>query len=618
MAPVALALLAQRTGQGKGHGTRRAEWDRQQARVAPGRAPQQERGNIRMPTQLDNALEAIITGLTAEGQPFATVPFTRDGITMPAFAAAPPSLAHYFAHFCNQNKDLPFLVDGDVRLTFGDAYAAATCVAEGLATLHGIEKGDRVGIAARNSANWMIAYMGILMAGGCATLLNGFSSGEELAYGLDLAECKVLLADEGRAARLEGHAHPSKIVLFTHGNPPSEGLAATWAVPSGTSTAMAMLGQLGPDDLATILYTSGSTGKSKGAWSDHRGVVSGVMNYVAQSAMAKVHLESGGEVITDQPCALVAVPLFHVTGEVPLFLQSFAIARKLVLMPKWDAGLAIRLMAEEKVSYFVGVPLMSYEIANHPDRDKYDLSACKSFAAGGAPRPVEHVTRIKEAFPGGFPLLGYGLTETNAVGCGNFNENYLAKPGSTGRPSKPMVDMAILDDAGKPLPQGQTGEVCIRSVANFRGYWKNEEATKAAFTADGYFRTGDLGYLDADDYLFIVDRKKDIIIRGGENISCIEVEDAIYAHDDIGECSVFGLPDERFGEVPAAVYAMKEGRPAITPGELRAFLLERIAPFKVPLEHQIWISHEALPRLGTQKIDKRTVKARYLDQAVAA
>lgn len=569
-----------------------------------------------MPTQLDNALEAIIAGLTAEGQPFATVPFTRDGVTMPAFAGAPPSLAHYFAHFANQNKDIPFLVDGEIRLTFGEAYAAATHVAEGLATLHGVEKGDRVGLAARNSANWMIAYMGILMAGGCATLLNGFSSGEELAYGLDLAECKLLLADDGRAARLEGHAHPARIVLFTHGNPPAEGLAAIWA--EGNAVAMAMLGALGPDDLATILYTSGSTGKSKGAWSDHRGVVNGVMNYVCQSAMAKIHVESQDGPLTSQPCALVAVPLFHVTGEVPLFLQSFAIARKLVLMPKWDAGLAIRLMAEEKVSYFVGVPLMSYEIAGHPDREKYDLSACKSFAAGGAPRPVEHVTRIKEAFPGGFPLLGYGLTETNAVGCGNFNENYLAKPGSTGRASKPMVDLAILDDAGNPLPNGQVGEVCIRSVANFRGYWKNPEATAAAFTDTGYFRTGDLGYLDEDDYLFIVDRKKDIIIRGGENISCIEVEDAIYAHDDIGECSVFGLPCERMGEVPAAVYAMKEGRAPITPGELRAFLLERIAPFKVPLEHQIWITHEPLPRLGTQKIDKRTVKARYLGEAVAA
>ncbi|MEL7198075.1 MAG: class I adenylate-forming enzyme family protein [Pseudomonadota bacterium] len=572
-----------------------------------------------MPTQLDNALENIISGLTKEGQPFTTVPFERDGVTIPTFAMAPPTMAHYFAHFCNEHKDVPFLVDGDIRLTFGEAYQAAACVAQGLATNHGIQKGDRVGIAARNSANWMIAYMGIVMAGGCATLLNGFWSGEELAYGIRLAECKVVLADAGRAKRLEGQDHSSSLVMIDH-SAPSEGLANVWAVPGGDSpsVAMAMLGQLGPDDLASILYTSGSTGQSKGAWSDHRGVVAGTMNYVAQSAMAKLLLESQGEDLSAQPCALVAVPLFHVTGEVPLFLQSYAIARKLVLMPKWNAEEALRLMDEEKVTYFVGVPLMSYEIATHPNRENYDLSACKSFAAGGAPRPLEHVTKIKEAFPGGFPLLGYGLTETNAVGCGNFNENYLAKPGSTGRASKPLVEVAILDDDGNHLAQGDVGEVCIRTVANFRGYWNNEEATTKAFTSDGFFRSGDLGYLDEDEYLFIVDRKKDIVIRGGENISCIEVEDAVYAHADIAECSVFGLPDDRMGEVPAAVFRVKEGRNAMTQAQLREFLLSRIAPFKVPLEEHIWVVNDALPRLGTQKIDKKSLREAYTQQLASA
>ncbi|MDY7097645.1 MAG: class I adenylate-forming enzyme family protein [Pseudomonadota bacterium] len=573
-----------------------------------------------MPTQLDQALEKIITVLTSEGQPFVTVPFERNGVEMPAFAGAPPTLAHYFAHFCNEHKDLEFLVDGDTRLTFGEAYAAAVCVAEGLVKKHGVKKGDRVGIAARNSANWMILEMGILMAGGCATLLNGFWSGDELAYGVRLAECELVLADEGRAKRLEGTDHSAKIVLFDHGGAPSQGLASVWQAPSGEepSVAMAMLGQLTPDDLATILFTSGSTGNSKGAYSDHRGVVHGVMSYVAQSAMAKVHLESQGEDVSAQPCALIAVPLFHVTGEVPLYLQSFAIARKLVLMPKWDATEALRLMAQERCTYFVGVPLMSYEIAMHPEREKYDLSACKSFAAGGAPRPAEHVTRIKEAFPGGFPLLGYGLTETNAVGCGNFNENYLAKPGSTGTASQPMVDLAILDDDGNKLAQGDIGEVCIRSVANFLGYWRNEEATRDAFTKDMYFRTGDLGYLDEDGYLFIVDRKKDIIIRGGENISCIEVEDAIYAHADIGECSVFGLPDERFGEVPAAVILTKEGRDQVTPAALREYLLSNTAPFKVPLEEHIFVVNETLPRLGTQKVDKKLLREQYTKQLTAA
>ncbi|MEM6267679.1 MAG: class I adenylate-forming enzyme family protein, partial [Pseudomonadota bacterium] len=362
----------------------------------------------------------------------------------------------------------------------------------------------------------------------------------------------------------------------------------------------------------------GSTGQSKGAWSDHRGVVAGVMSYVSQSAMAKILLEKQGEDMSAQPCALVAVPLFHVTGEVPLFLQSYAIARKLVLMPKWNAEEALRLMAEEKVTYFVGVPLMSYEIAMHPNKDQYDLSACKSFAAGGAPRPLEHVNKIKEAFPKGFPLLGYGLTETNAVGCGNFNENYLAKPGSTGRASQPLVEVAILDDDGAAMAQGDIGEVCIRTVANFRGYWNNEEATEKAFTKDRFFRTGDLGYLDEDDYLFIVDRKKDIIIRGGENISCIEVEDAIYAHDDIAECSVFGLPDDRMGEVPAAVFRVKDSANAMSASELREFLLSRIAPFKVPLEEHIWVATDVLPRLGTQKIDKKSLREAYTKQLAAA
>lgn len=572
-----------------------------------------------MPTQLDNALEKIITALTQEGQPFHTSPFERDGVTMPAFTVAPPTLAHYFAHFCNEHKDVPFIVDGDLRMTFGETYAAAMCVAEGLVKKHGVEKGDRIGIAARNSANWMIAYMGITMAGGCATLLNGFWGGEELAYGIRLAQCKLVLADAGRAARLEGTEHSAELVMIDH-SVPAEGLANIWAAPADMagSVAMQMLGQLGPDDIATILYTSGSTGQSKGAFSDHRGVVSGVMNYVAQSAMAKFHLESQGEDVSAQPCALVAVPLFHVTGEVPLFLQSYAIARKLVLMPKWDAEEALRLMDAEKVTYFVGVPLMSYEIATHPNRANYDLSACKSFAAGGAPRPVEHVTRIKDAFPGGFPILGYGLTETNAVGCGNFNENYMAKPGSTGKASRPLVEIAILDDDGNRLEQGKVGEVCIRSVANFRGYWDNEEATVKAFTKDQFFRTGDLGYLDEDDYLFIVDRKKDIIIRGGENITCIEVEDAIYAHSDIAECSVFGLPDDRMGEVPAAIFRVKDGRAPMTAAQLREFLLARIAPFKVPLEEHIWVTDEALPRLGTQKIDKKSLRETYTKQLAAA
>lgn len=563
-----------------------------------------------MRTELDNDLSRIMDTLVQPGQPFETVPFERFGTTIPAFRNAPPSLAHYFAHYCTAHRDNPFLVDGDTRLTFGETWEAARAVAAGLISRHGLLRGERVGIAARNSANWIVAYMGTILAGGCATLLNGFWTGEELATGVRLAECTLVLADAQRARRLEGTDHGAQIIVFDHCGSPAEGLSSVWADPEGIA-----MPDLGPDDLATILYTSGSTGDSKGAWSDHRAVVHGIMSYVSQSAMAALLLEERGEASGTQPSALIAVPLFHVTGEVPLFLQSFAINRKLVLMPKWDAREAMRLMQDEAVSYFVGVPLMSYEMASHPERADYDLSACKSFAGGGAPRPVEHVTKIKDAFPQGFPLLGYGLTETNGVGCGNFNENYMAKPGSTGPASRPLVEIAILDDDGDQLAQGCTGEICFRTLTNFRGYWNNDAATAAAFTRDGWFRTGDLGYLDEDEYLFVVDRKKDIIIRGGENISCLEVEQEIYAHPEVVECSVFGLPDERYGEIPAAIYLLREGT-EMSGEELREFLSARLAKFKIP--ERTWQASGPLPRLGTQKIDKRALRAAYSGKGAGA
>ena len=274
----------------------------------------------------------------------------------------------------------------------------------------------------------------------------------------------------------------------------------------------------------------------------------------------------------------------------------------------------MRLIQQEGITYFVGVPLMSFEMLTHPNRAKYDLSTVADFAAGGAARPAEHVRRIAEEMGGGAPLIGYGLTETNAIGTGNWRSNYIAKPTSAGRPSAPLVDLAILDDAGHPVAQGQRGEIAIRSICNFREYWGRPDATTAAMTADGYFLTGDIGYLDEDGYVFIVDRKKDIIIRGGENISCQEVEAALYEHPDVAEAAVFGLADERLGEVPGAVVVPREGT-ALTADDLTAFLHAHIAAFKVP--QTIWITPVALPRLGTEKIDKVSIRNTYRALAAA-
>jgi acyl-CoA synthetase (AMP-forming)/AMP-acid ligase II len=251
---------------------------------------------------------------------------------------------------------------------------------------------------------------------------------------------------------------------------------------------------------------------------------------------------------------------------------------------------------------------MSLELLNHPDRNKYDLSSLTDIAAGGAPRPASHVERLQAEFPKAQPALGYGLTETNAVGCSNFWGNYAAKPNSTGRAQKPYVELAILGPDDAHLPQGERGEIAIRSAANIKCYWRNPEATEALFTKDGYVRTGDIGYLDEDGYLFIVDRKKDIIIRGGENIACAEVEAEIYACPAVAEVSVFGMPDERLGEVPAAVIYLHEDR-NLTDDELRAFLEPRIAAFKIP--SRFIFADEPLPKLGTGKIDRLAIKSQY-------
>ena len=367
-----------------------------------------------MPTELDQAITATIARLMDNDGPLTVNYVEKYGVQMPMLAKAPGNLADYLAFFCATHGEKEFLVDGDCRYSFAETYAAARALAGGLVDGRGLQKGDRVGIAARNSANWIIAYMAIIMAGGVATLLNGWWQGGELAEGIRMVECRYVLADAQRAARLEGQdIGECQLLIFSHDCSPLDGLSVLTSQGGDTSTT---LPSIDPLDNATILYTSGSTGQSKGAVSDHRAVVQGAMSYVSQTLVFFEILSATGAELPSQPSALVNVPLFHVTASVPLVLQSFAIGRKLVMMPKWDAEEAMRIIEKERISYFVGVPLMSIELATHPNRHKYDLTSCTAFAAGGAPRPVDHVKKIRKEMSWGYPLLGYGLTETNGVG----------------------------------------------------------------------------------------------------------------------------------------------------------------------------------------------------------
>tara|TARA_R110001606_G_scaffold129935_5_gene264888 strand:- start:3879 stop:5588 length:1710 start_codon:yes stop_codon:yes gene_type:complete len=564
-------------------------------------------------SELDVLIDKTLEVLTQPGQLLELDTINKYGVDMPIFKNAPQNVSDYFTYFCHLHADKEFLVDGDIRLTFGETYAAARALAGGLVEGYGIQKGDRIGIAARNSANWVILDMAITMAGGISTKLNGWWRGDELADGIEDVGCSYVFADYQRAQRLveSKRNHGAELLIFEHDKLPLEGLKVMLEKGGGAETP---LPQMAPEDNATILFTSGSTGRSKGAYAEHRSVVQGAMSFVGTVMVLVNIMTEAGTMPEGQPTAMVCVPLFHVTASVPLVLVSYAMGRKLVFLNKWDAEEAMRLIEKERVTYFVGVPLMSMEIYSHPHFDKYDLSSCVTMAAGGAPRPVEHVRRIKEKMGDGYPVIGYGLTETNGVGCSNQNENYLAKPDSTGRATPPIVDVAILDDDGNKMAQGERGEVCIRTAANFTGYWNNEEATRDAFTDDGYFRTGDIGYLDPEDYLFIVDRKKEIIIRGGENISCQEVEAAVYANPAVAEACIFGVPDERFGEVPALVYHTKDGH-SLTDEELLETLKHQLAPYKMPVH--VWQYDEPLPKLGTAKIAKIVLAKKHRDELAA-
>ena len=570
-----------------------------------------------MLTELDKAYDATVAALTAEGTAMAVKVADVNGVELPIFTAAPPTMREYFDFFFTAHGQKEFAVYADERKTFAQILQEGKHIAAALQHEFGIAKGDRVAIAMRNFPEWISAYVGGLYLGAVVVPLNAWWTAEELGYALDHSGARIVIADEERLERVRaaaGRDMPLIAVRASVAAAAAHGARRWQDVLAENPDTMWHVPPISPDDDATLMYTSGSTGHPKGAVSTHRALVHGAMNYLVTALSMLQLAEAAGTTLPEQQIMLLNVPLFHITGSVPILLVSVAIGRKLIIMHKWDAGEALRRIEEERVTYFVGVPTMSLEMLQHPDRDKYDLSTLVDIAAGGAPRPAEHVRRIMDEM-GKTPAIGYGLTETNGVGAGNLRDSYLARPNSTGRASKPMVQIAIRDESLNEVAQGVRGEVCIRSVCNVREYWRDPAATAAAFPGDGWFLTGDIGYLDEDGYLFIVDRKKDIIIRGGENIAAQEVEAALYAHPAVAECSVFGLPDEHMGETVAAVVYLKPGE-EIGSDALVDFARNELAAFKLP--EKVWLVAEPLPKLGSAKIDKMALRKNYREQEAAA
>mmetsp|Transcript_46325 Transcript_46325/g.147922 ORF Transcript_46325/g.147922 Transcript_46325/m.147922 type:complete len:393 (+) Transcript_46325:2-1180(+) len=381
------------------------------------------------------------------------------------------------------------------------------------------------------------------------------------------------------------------------------------------------------------MYTSGTTGNPKGVVSTHRAVVHalrGAFFYptaggMAAAAAAKATAKSEAKASKGhagvprakqlQEAVICPVPLFHATGSHAIFLLSFMLGRKVVLMHKWDALEALQLIEAEKVSQFVGVPTMSMELLSHPDYEKFDTSSLQGIGGGGAAPPAKLSAQTEKK--GKSAGQGWGLTESNALTVNTFSsKEYVQNPSSCGR-ALALVDIKIVDDENKELPPGTPGEVLIRGVTMLKEYWKKPEATAEAISVDGWFRTGDIGRLDPDGALYIMDRSKDLIIRGGENISCAEVETAIYDHPSVQECSVFSMPDERLGEVVAAAVVRQPGSAPFTGEEMAAFAASKLAKFKVPTEIYLWKEGEQLPRGATGKIPKRTIKQQIKEGTAA-
>ncbi|MEH6635409.1 MAG: class I adenylate-forming enzyme family protein [Halioglobus sp.] len=549
-----------------------------------------------------------VVALTAPGQSFALDTAEVDGVNYLNYASMPANLGEYFL-LMQQHADKDFAVYLDERYTFGQTYQHSAELAAALKEQFGVGKGDRVAILSRNNPQWMMAFVAAIGMGAVAVPMNAWWTTEELDYGFADSGAKVVVADRSRVERLAPIAAKYGLQIIAIDDCSGLDVVVTPFAELLRKFAGAAMPEveIKPDDHASIMYTSGSTGHPKGALSSHRGILSALFSWMLMGVATKVAAGEAAAAEKYPPAGLLTIPLFHCTGSHSAFLLSLIVGRKLVIMHKWDAEEALRLIEQERITWFNGVPTMSAELQAAAQVSTRDISSLTDIMAGGAARPPDQVDKINGTFKKSNPGIGYGLTETNALGAVNAGAFYLANPHSTGRVVPAVTKFRIQGEDGQEMATGERGELCIKSPANVLGYWNKPEATAEAFV-DGWFHTGDVAYVDEDGFFYIVDRIKEIIIRGGENISCLEVEAAIYNHPAVFEAAVFGLPDERLGEIVGAAVVLKEGA-ELSADALRQFLGEHISSFKLPAH--VWFPVEQLPRIASGKIFKRQIKADY-------
>jgi long-chain acyl-CoA synthetase len=560
--------------------------------------------------------------ITAPGSPGEMEEVDIRGVMTRTWKNCPPTLRDTLLAGRAHGEKI-YMVHEDERVSFEAFYRAVTVFAAELVA-QGVKKGDRVALIMRNLPEWPVAFYAGLSIGAILTPLNAWWTGQELEYGLIDSGASVAVMDVERFERLHEHFDNCPDLKLVYVSRSREEIAHPYVKRMETvigcpndwikldeqplSTV-----ELGPEDDATIFYTSGTTGKPKGALATHRAVNSNI--FAAAAASARSFLRRGEAPPQPDPSlpqkgSLISVPFFHATGCFAVMNPSLFGGAKLAMIRKWDPEKAMQLIQDEKLTQMGGVPTIAWQIIEHPSRGNYDLSSLETVAYGGAPSAPELVRKIKEIWPKSSPGNGWGMTETSATATSNSGEDYENRPDSCG-PPVPVTDLKIMtvEAPYRELPIGEVGELWCKGPQVVKGYWNKPEATAQTFI-DGWVRTGDLARLDEEGFCYIIDRAKDMLIRGGENIYCIEVENLLYEHPAVMDAALVGIEHKTLGEEPAAVVTLKPGTTA-TEAELRAFVADRLAAFKVPVKVVFW--PETLPRNANGKIMKNELKKVFVE-----
>ncbi|MEQ6250875.1 class I adenylate-forming enzyme family protein [Sulfitobacter sp. HNIBRBA3233] len=560
--------------------------------------------------------EEAVAHVVATNPTFAVAPTEVRGVTFRAFQNIPPTVPALMAAGVAQhgNGEWQYLLYEGERWTYNQFCADVNRLSHVLHATFRVGKGDRVAIAMRNYPELLASVLAISATGATVVFVNAWWTTEELEYALRDSGATLVLADGPRAERLAPLKDALGLTVIGVRDGESVGDHAYSALRDAAPSDAPLAVEIDTDDDFAVMYSSGTTGHPKGVVQTHRSAVNAVFSWLMQAVVAPlVDPPAPGDPEKPRPSALVVTPLFHVTATHPLFLLSLVAGAHVTLMYKWDPQEAVRLIQEEKITRFLGVPTQSAELMEAAKAAGVTLDTLDYLGAGGAKRPGAQVAQLAEAFPNAGIATGWGMTETNALGIGMIGDDYVKRPESAGKLHPPVQELRLLDDAGNEVPLGELGEITVKSPANMRCYLNKPEAT-AEVLSDGWLRTGDLAMMDAEGFVTILDRKKNIIIRGGENIACLDVEGALHKLPQVLEACAFSVPDERLGEVVGAAVQLREGA-TLTRGEMAEALGGHLAGFKVP--QYLWTQHAPLLRGATDKIDRRGLRKVCLENEEA-